>query len=204
MKIINAQVSEYLSLRRPIRLDLGAGGRSRDGFFSVDHLALPGVDIVADLNQPLALLPDNCCEYVATSHTLEHVRELLPLMAELHRILRPGGVLDIVVPHFSNPYGYSDPTHVRFFGLYSMHYFADPENRPGDGWYAPAYYTATRFTIEQVRIRFQTDGGLVDRTLGKLMNRVVNRSFRAAARWERRICWLFHAIEIQYLLHPRK
>src|SRR5262245_27120496 len=114
MKIVNAKVLESIAEGRPLRLDLGTGGQPQPGFFSVDHLPLPGVDIVADLNDPLGLLPDNCCEYITTSHTLEHIREFLPLMAELHRILSSGGVLDIVVPHFTNPHGYSDPTHVRF------------------------------------------------------------------------------------------
>jgi SAM-dependent methyltransferase len=202
MKIVNAKVLESIAEGRPLRLDLGTGGHPQPGFFSVDHLPLPGVDIVADLNDPLGLLPDNCCEYITTSHTLEHIREFLPLMAELHRILSSGGVLDIVVPHFTNPHGYSDPTHVRFFGLYSMHYFADPEDQPGDS--RPNFYTSTRFTIERVRICFQTDGGIIDRIGGRLMNLVVNKSFRWAARWERRMCYLVKAAEVQYVLRPKK
>jgi hypothetical protein len=47
-----------------------------------------GVDIVADLNEPLDLLPENCAEHVFSSHALEHVDKLLPLLAEIHRITR--------------------------------------------------------------------------------------------------------------------
>ena len=67
---------------------------------------------------------------IYSRHPLEHVRNFLPLMAELHRVTRPGGRIEIIVPHFSNPYGYSDPTHVRHFGLYTFFYFADEEDQP--------------------------------------------------------------------------
>lgn len=86
-------------------------------------MALPGVDIQADLNEPLDLLPDGSVEAVHCRHLLEHIDRLLHLLDELHRVVRPGGEIDIRVPHFSNPYGYSDPTHVRFFGLYSFFTF---------------------------------------------------------------------------------
>ena len=40
----------------------------------------------------------------------------------LARVIRPGGLLSVVVPHFSNPYFYSDYSHRGFFGLYSFSY----------------------------------------------------------------------------------
>jgi ubiquinone/menaquinone biosynthesis C-methylase UbiE len=49
---------------------------------------MEGVDTVADLNEPLDLLPENCAEHVFSSHALEHVDKLLPLLAEIHRITR--------------------------------------------------------------------------------------------------------------------
>jgi hypothetical protein len=36
------------------------------------------------------------------------------------------------------------------------------------------------------------------------MNLVVNKSFRWAARWERRMCYLVKAAEVQYVLRPKK
>ena len=45
-------------------------------------------------------------------------------MSEITRVLKPGGTAEIIVPHFSNPYFYSDYTHKTFFGLYSLSYFA--------------------------------------------------------------------------------
>jgi hypothetical protein len=41
---------------------------------------------------------------------------------QIAKDLEQGELIEIIVPHFSNPHYYSDPTHVRFFGLYTMSY----------------------------------------------------------------------------------
>src|SRR5271166_1555816 len=125
VRIINPKVRTAIESGQGLLLNLGCGMRPREGFFGVDLAPLPATDILADLNQPLTDLPDQSVVEITSRHTLEHVRELLPLMAEIHRICRPDARIDIVVPHFSNPYYFSDPTHVRQFGLYTFFYFAD-------------------------------------------------------------------------------
>lgn len=197
MRLVNPQVAKDLQQGRPIRIDLGGGPRPRPGFYALDQLELEGIDIVADLNRPLDLLPDNCSDHVFSSHTLEHVRELLPLLAEIHRITRPGGLVEIVVPHFSNPYYYySDPTHVRFFGLYTMNYFVDPDRQPR-AWRVPAFYSATRFELESVKLSFYRTS-LLDRLFVPLLRYLVNRSPGAQNFYERRPCWLLPAAEVRY------
>ena len=59
MKILNPAVTDDLRQGRPLALNLGAGMRARPGYYSVDHLELPGIDVVADLGAPLSALPDN-------------------------------------------------------------------------------------------------------------------------------------------------
>ncbi len=201
MKIINPQVERALALG-PIKLDLGAGRGKREGFFAVDHLPLEGVDILADLNEPLSLLPDNCCGHVYSRHVLEHVNALLPLMEEIHRITRPDGTVEIIVPHFSNVYGYSDPTHVRFFGLYSMYYFVDHEHQPAHRK-LPAFYTEAKFIVQSVSIRFYRCG-LIDRILAPAVSRLVNLNILTQDFYERRLSPWFHAWEIRYLMKPVK
>ena len=86
MRIINPDILRDIEAGKGLRLNLGAGMRSKPGFYNVDLLPLPGVDIVADLNDPLDALPDNCVEEIFSRHTLEHVSQFLPLLAEMHRI----------------------------------------------------------------------------------------------------------------------
>ena len=120
MRIINPSVLEDIKDNRPLLLDLGCGTLAREGFYGVDILEMDGVDILADLNKSLEGLPDNSVIEVYSCHAFEHIGNFPGLMTELHQIVRPEGRIEITVPHFSNGYGYSDPTHVRFFGLYSI------------------------------------------------------------------------------------
>ncbi len=202
MRFVNPLIAEDLEQGKPLRLDVGSGTRPRPGFYGIDQLELDGVDIVADLNQPLALLPDNCAEHIFSSHALEHVDDLLGLLAEIHRIARPGGLIEIIVPHFSNPYYYSDPTHVRFFGLYTMSYFVDVEKQP-HAYKVPAFHTRTRFELESVKITFYRFN-LLDRLFVPFLRYFVNLSPRCQSFYELRLSWLFPAAELRYRMRASK
>ena len=201
MKILNPQILDDLRRGVPLRIDLGCGQRKREGFYGVDCVEMDGVDIVADLNEPLALLPDDSVGEIYTRHVLEHVTDLLPLLAELRRVTRPDGRIEIVVPHFSNPYFYSDPTHVRFFGLYTMFYFVDAEHQPKRK--VPAFYSHLRFRVDSIRIEFSRHT-LFDRLLVPALSRVVNLGIGVQDWYERRLCRLFPANQIRYVVRPAK
>jgi SAM-dependent methyltransferase len=51
---------------------------------------------------------------------IEHVPDVLGFVTELHRITKPGGILKIVTPHYSNPDWATDPTHRNHFNSYSF------------------------------------------------------------------------------------
>jgi SAM-dependent methyltransferase len=72
----------------------------------VDVEAGPGVDLVADAHD-LNMVADGSVDCVVTVSTLEHVRHPHKVLAEIHRILRPGGILYVSVP-FVFPF-HSDP-----------------------------------------------------------------------------------------------
>lgn len=202
MRLANPQIAEDLKQGRPLRLDIGSGAKPRGGFYGVDRLDTPGVDIVADLNEPLGLLPDNCAEHVFSSHALEHVEDLFLLLREIHRLARPGALIELIVPHFSNPYYYSDPTHVRFFGLYTMSYFVDIDKQP-HGHKVPAFANGPRFTIDSVTIAFYRFN-LLDRLVVPFLRYFVNRSPRAQDFYELRLSRRFPAAEIRYKMRPSK
>jgi SAM-dependent methyltransferase len=201
MQIINPAVARDIAAGKGLRLNLGSGKRPRDGFYSVDHLPLPGVDVVADLNEPLAGLPDNSVEAVYSRHTLEHVAALLPLMAEIHRVCRPEARVEVVVPHFSNPYTYSDPTHVRFFGLYTFFYFADEADQPARK--VPSFYVAERFRIEEVTFSLLRHGP-VGKLARLLLGRLINRSPGWLDWYERCLCRWLPVDSVRYVLRPKK
>ena len=202
MKIANSEIIQSLEDGKPLKLDFGSGKNPRQGFYSVDHLDLGDVDIIADLNKPLNQLPNDCADYVYSCHALEHIDKFLPLMQEIHRITAKNGSIEIVVPHFSNVYGYSDPTHVRLFGLYSMNYFLSQENQPSIRR-VPSFYTDFRFKLESVTIEFYRSG-LIDKILSPLFIKFVNRNMYTKDFYERRLSNIYHAWQIRYLMTPEK
>jgi SAM-dependent methyltransferase len=202
MRILNPRITADLDAGKPLKIDLGSGGPGRAGFYAVDSLELPGVDVLADLNEPLDLLPDDSVALVHSRHALEHVENLLPLMREIHRITRRDGVVEITVPHFSNVYGFSDPTHVRFFGVHSMSYFAAAEDQPSRRK-VPAFYSDARFRIESIRIDFYRSS-LADKLVGGFLSWFVNRNIRLQEFYERRLSGAFHAWQVRFVLRPVK
>lgn len=66
---------------------------------------------------------DGYFDSVQASHVLEHIRNILPLMEEIHRVTKPGGHFWIRVPYGSNSIAFEDPTHVRQFFPKSFKYF---------------------------------------------------------------------------------
>lgn len=108
-----------------MRLNLGCGRSALPGFVNVDRVALPGVDLVADLSAPLPFV-DSEAEEIRLSHVLEHMAEPLPLMQELHRVAAPGASLILSVPYGSSDDAWADQTHVRPYFLGSLQAFAQP------------------------------------------------------------------------------
>lgn len=201
MQILNPEVLRDLQAGKKISLNLGCGRRQLPGYYGVDLVALPGVDILADLSEPLTALPTGCVTAVKTRHTLEHVPDLLGLLAELHRVCCHDARIEVIVPHYSNPYGYSDPTHVRFFGVYSFYYFADVRDQPRRK--VPGFYIPQRYRVESVRVRLLRES-LLNRLVRPVVEPLVNRSITWLDWYERRLCRVLPASEIHYVIRPVK
>lgn len=113
----------------PLRLNLGCGRDIQKGFVNIDWAPLPGVDVIANLNEchtqhlPYA---DDSVDEMLLSHTLEHIEASLGLMQELHRIAKPGALLTVRVPYGSSDDADEDPTHVRRYFIGSWGYFSQP------------------------------------------------------------------------------
>ena len=151
--------------------------------------------------EPLSELPDNSVEAIYTHHTFEHVVNFMPLLKEIHRVVVPGGRVEVVVPHFSNPYAFSDPTHVRFFGLYTFYYFADEADQPARK--VPAHYLPERFGVESINITLMPTL-LLFKPVRRLATRVVNSSMWLLDWYERSWCRHFPADSIRYVLRVKK
>lgn len=108
-------------------LDLGCGRNKLPEAIGIDFLPLPSVDIVADLNEKLPF--DNGeFDAVYANQVLEHIQNIIGLVYEVHRILKPGEIFLTHVPYFRSVWAYIDVTHVRCFTINSMNYFVKGTN----------------------------------------------------------------------------
>ena len=105
-----------------IDLEVGCGDKDhrRKGYIGLD-IEDYGQEIVWDVELGLPL-PDNSCQHIYTSHTLEHIEDLIGVMNDFWRVLRPNGWLHIVVPHKDHERAYI-ASHVRFFDKGSFKFF---------------------------------------------------------------------------------
>ena len=147
-------IQNKIDKKEKIVIELGCGPFKARDAIGIDILELEGVDIVADLEKGLSFIPDKIVDEISSRHLLEHLNNFELLMKEIHRILKPGGVHKVIVPHFSNPHYYSDYTHRRFFGLYSFDYFASEETKLTRK--VPSFYSDLKFNILKRNLNFKS------------------------------------------------
>lgn len=69
-------------------------------FYELDaDVRFPAPDIVANLDtERLQMVPDGSQDFVIASHILEHLADPIGMLVDVHRVLRPGGVLLALLP----------------------------------------------------------------------------------------------------------
>lgn len=126
-------------------MDVGCGRQKQVPWaVGIDRVEQPGVDVVADIEASLPFDAD-AFDHVFAVHVLEHIHDLLGLMRELHRVLRPTGVLHVLAPYWRHVHAVADPTHVRYLDGQTFRYFC--ESRPGQPQWRPLMITTTYDTV---------------------------------------------------------
>lgn len=126
-------------------VDIGCGGNKQQAHaLGVDRHPHAGVDVVTDLERGLPFATSSV-DRVFAVHFLEHVRGLIELMNEIHRVLKPDGVLHVIVPHCDFVNAIADPTHVRFFHAQTFKFFCRPY--PGARLFRPLAIASTHDNV---------------------------------------------------------
>ncbi len=81
------------------RLNWGCGSHVRAGWINSDVKEAPEIDLVADIREGLPL-ETGSIDYAVSVHALPELAygDQVPALSELWRVLRPGGVLRLVLP----------------------------------------------------------------------------------------------------------
>jgi ubiquinone/menaquinone biosynthesis C-methylase UbiE len=188
-----------LNSRAPVTVELGCGPRKRyQGSIGIDAIDFENVDIVADATEALRAFPQDSVDLVTSSHFLEHVPDLSQFIAEMVRVVRPGGRIEVVVPHFAHPYYSSDPTHKHRFGLYTFSYLAESEIlRRG----VPAYVRRHDLRLRSVDLIFKSTRPFYGRhVLKRMVGWLFNSCRYMQELYEENFCYIFPCYEIRFVL----
>jgi predicted SAM-dependent methyltransferase len=158
-------------------LDLGAGkNKAHKDAITVDIVASTQPDILHDLNIFPYPFEDNSFDQIYCNDVIEHLRDIVKVMEEIHRIAKNGAKLTITTPHFSCSNSYTDPTHIFHLGYFSFDYFTG-ENKQD-------FYTEVRFRKINITLVFYP----------KYKNWLISRIARRRPRfYEEHLAWIFPA-----------
>jgi len=128
-----------------IIVNLGCGKARIPDSIGVDRVKIENfVDIVHNLDIVPYPFENDSVDEVHFYHVLEHLHNPLEKLEEIFRILKPGGILHLRVPHFSSMGAFTDLTHVRPFGFNSFDCL-EKENY---------HYTLANFKIVNKEIKY--------------------------------------------------
>jgi len=148
-------------------LYLGGAGSRPAGYVNLDLFAVPGVDVAADAE--CLPFPDDLFQRVECDAVLEHVRRPEQVMAEIARVLAPGGYLHLVTP-FCHPF-HEYPKDYRRYTLDGLKELASGFEPVAEGWRTGPTATLLVFTIEYMKLLlpWRVWRGLVHGVLGWLL-----------------------------------
>jgi SAM-dependent methyltransferase len=172
-------------------LDVGCGVNKYPGSVGIDRNPRSRADLLVDLDSVPYPLCDNSFDELRAVHVIEHVGDVMKTMEEFHRLVRPGGIVFIVTPHYTDFSSFCDPTHRWHLNSFSLRYFG--EDNAGYG-----FYSHVRFREKNVRVKLLN--------LWKLFGFefCVNHSRRFRKFWEYYLCYLIRGKSIEWTLEVVK
>jgi SAM-dependent methyltransferase len=176
-------------------LDVGCGPAKQADAYGVDRFDLPGVDLVCDLNQAWPL-EDARFDHVLFRHSIIHLVSLEHALREARRVVRKGGTIEIISPHFSSDNAFTDPTINFPTGWRTLDYYC------GNGSMIYGYYGQIGLRIRERRIYlYRAELKRNHHHVIAALVWPVEAAINAVPRiYEKFFCFILRGNEIRYLL----
>ncbi len=171
-------------------LDVGCGLNKRPGAIGLDCNPRTAADVLGDIDSGSLPFRDSSFQSVALVHVIEHVASVVATIEEAHRVLRPGGRLLIVTPHYSDASSFADPTHRWHLNSFSFRYFTETG---GFDYYSSCRFRQVRLEVKLLRLW---------RLLG--FELAVNRSRAFRKFWEYYLCSVIRGKALTFELEAVK
>lgn len=166
-------------------LDVGCGVKKAPNAIGIDRNPASAADVLCDLDHFPYPFADNSFDRLRAVHVIEHVDNVIRTMEEFHRLVRGGGRVHLVTPHYTDFSSFCDPTHRWHLNSFSFRYFG--EDHGGFG-----YYSTARFREISVRVRLLAFW----RIFG--LEFLVNRVRRIRLFWEHYVCYVVRGKVIEF------
>ena len=109
-----------------MKLNIGCGRDYRPGWMNIDISSDCKTDVRMDIRTDTLPAREYEADEVYISGVLEQIGDndqLINLMNECHRVLKPGGKMVVVVPNAKHAIAHQDPMDVRKFTIPTFQYF---------------------------------------------------------------------------------
>jgi SAM-dependent methyltransferase len=172
-------------------LDVGCGINKLKGSVGIDRNPASRADVLCDLDRFPYPFRDSSFDALQAVHVIEHLSDVIRTMEEFHRLVRDGGEVYIVTPHYTDFSSFCDPTHRWHLNSFSLRYFG-----PDHGGFG--YYSLTTFEEISVRVKLLA----LWRWLG--FELLVNSFPRYRRFWEHYLCYVVRGKVIEWRLKVLK
>ena len=112
----------------PQKLNLGCSDEQVHGYLNVDRWTPPWATadnfLKVDLEKDWPW-EDSSIQYIQAHDVIEHLADKMHTMNEIHRVLKPGGRVEIIVPTTEGRGAWQDPTHVSYWNRNSFLYWTE-------------------------------------------------------------------------------
>lgn len=171
------------------KLDFACGQSKLPGYIGLDVYPGSDVDVVHNFNCYPYPFEDNTFDEIRCWSSLEHPDDFMKCVVELHRIAKPNALIKVLVPHYSGPDAYRDPTHKTFFSYITFDFFAE-----GTSYRSP--YNGL-LKIENRMFGVPENTGVIKTIFKMIFNAIPNF-------YERYLCWIFPTKTMYYELRVLK
>jgi glycosyltransferase involved in cell wall biosynthesis len=149
-KYIQGMVEKWCDNEGHFKVDLCSCNNKPEGYVGIDKRKLNEEDIEFDLNQPDWPFEDGTVGLFRCQDALEHLKDPINTMKEMHRCLAPLGWALIEVPSTDGRGAFQDPTHVSFWNSNSFWYYTKAQQAHFIG-------TPVKFQLNRVLDYFPSD-----------------------------------------------